>query len=77
MTEENEPSLVWAIRGAGRYFGLVTELVIRAHFLREFGNNKGVIWAGDFVFPLDRAKEVSSVLRALDGMMEVTQLLVL
>lgn len=65
VTEEKEPNLLRAIRGAGQFFGLVTELVIRAHPLTELGNDKGVIWTGSFVFPLDRAKEVSSVMRAL------------
>lgn len=65
VTEEKQPNLLWAIRGAGQFFGIVTKLVIKAHPLTALGNDKGVIWAGRFVFPLDRAKEVSSVMKVL------------
>lgn len=37
----------------------VTEEDIRATALAELGNNQGVIWAGAFIFPLDRAPEVA------------------
>ncbi|OCL05429.1 FAD-binding domain-containing protein [Glonium stellatum] len=65
VTEEKEPDLLWAIRGAGQFFGLVTELVIRGHPLTDLGNDQGVIWLGSFVFPLERANEVSSVMKVL------------
>lgn len=65
VTEEKHPALLWAIRGAGQFFGLITQLVVKAHPLSVLGNDKGVIWAGSFVFPLDRAKEVLSVMKVL------------
>lgn len=65
VTEEKEPDLLWAIRGAGQFFGLITELVIKAYPLSDLGNDKGVIWAGSFVFPLDRVKEVSLAMKDL------------
>ena len=65
VTEETNPDLLWAIRGAGQFFGLVTQLVIEAQPLSVLGNNKGVIWAGIFVFPLDRAEEVCSAMKGL------------
>ena len=67
MNEETYPDLLWALRGAGQFFGLVTELVIEALPLSVLGNDKGVIWAGTFVFPLDRAKEVCTVMEDLMG----------
>ncbi len=65
VAEETHPDLLWAIRGAGQFFGLVTQLVIDAKPLSVLGNDKGVIWAGIFVFPLDRAEEVCSTMKAL------------
>ena len=65
VNEQSKPDLLWAIRGAGQFFGLITELVVRAHPLTALGNQKGVIWVGSFVFPLDRAKEVCSVMKSL------------
>ena len=65
VTEKTYPDLLWAIRGAGQFFGLVTQLVIRAYPLSALGNDMGVIWAGSFVFPLDRAKDICSVMKLL------------
>lgn len=65
VTEKTQPDLLWAIRGAGQFFGLVTQLVIRVHPLPELGNDRGVLWAGTFVFGVDRAEEVCSTMKAL------------
>ncbi|KAI1088778.1 hypothetical protein F5B19DRAFT_505270 [Rostrohypoxylon terebratum] len=65
VTEETEPDLLYAIRGAGQFFGLITQLTIKATPLTELGNDQGVIWAGAFVFPLDRAREVALVMEKL------------
>ncbi|KAI1124901.1 hypothetical protein F5Y10DRAFT_248289 [Nemania abortiva] len=65
VTDEDEPDLLYAIRGAGQFFGLVFELIIRATPLTELGNDKGVIWAGAFVFPIDRAPEVAHAMSTL------------
>jgi hypothetical protein len=56
---------LWTLRGAGQFFSLVTQLVIRTHSLSILGNDKGVICAGTFVFPLERAKEACSLMEAL------------
>lgn len=65
VTQEREPDLLYAIRGAGQFFGLVTELTIRIWPLTELGNDKGVIWSGRFVFPLDRAQEVAGAMQEI------------
>lgn len=65
VTEDLQPDLLWAIRGAGHFFGLVTELVIRAYPLSLLGSDDGTIWLGNFVFPLDRAREVANVMKTL------------
>ncbi|KAK8007639.1 hypothetical protein PG989_001629 [Apiospora arundinis] len=65
VDEEKEPDLLYAIRGAGQFFGLVTELTIKTTPLSALGNEQGVIWVGAFVFPLERAREVAEVMKTL------------
>ncbi|TGO59700.1 hypothetical protein BELL_1233g00010 [Botrytis elliptica] len=65
VTDDTHPGLLYAIRGAGQHFGLVTQLVIKIHPLKNLGNDDGIIWVGSFVFPLDRACEVTSVMKNL------------
>lgn len=65
VTQEGEPDLLYAIRGAGQFFGLVTELTIKIWPLSAMGNNDGVIWTGRFIFPLDRAREVAEAMKQI------------
>lgn len=65
VSEATHPDLLWAIRGAGHFFGVITQLVIRTLPLSVLGNDKGVIWAGMFVFPLERAREVAEVMNII------------
>lgn len=65
VTQDLQPDLLWALRGAGQFFGLVTQLVIKAYPVSLLGSKNGTIWAGAFVFPLDRAKDVASVMKPL------------
>jgi hypothetical protein len=65
VTEEKEPDLLFCLRGAGQFFGLVTELVIKAHPFAALGNEQGAIWLGTFVFPLERAGEVTKAMKVL------------
>lgn len=65
VSEKEHPDLLYGIRGAGQFFGLITELTVKAYPLSDLGNDKGVIWTGSFVFPLDRAKEVFPVMKKL------------
>ncbi|KAK7918184.1 FAD-linked oxidoreductase [Apiospora marii] len=65
VTEDKEPDLLYAIRGAGQFFGLVTELSVKTTPLSALGNDQGAIWVGAFVFPLERAREVAEVMKPL------------
>ncbi|TGO32016.1 hypothetical protein BHYA_0365g00060 [Botrytis hyacinthi] len=65
VTDDTNPDLLHAIRGAGQHFGLITQLVIKIHPLKNLGNDESVIWVGSFVFPLDRARGVTSVMKKL------------
>ena len=65
VSQELQPDLLWALRGAGHFFGLVTQLVIKAYPVSLLGSKNGTIWAGSFVFPLDRASDVGTVMKNL------------
>ena len=64
-TEETHPDLLWALRGAGHFCGLVTHITIKTLPLSILGNDKGVTWAGMFIFPLQRAEEVRKAMRPI------------
>ena len=65
VNEQSHPDLLWALRGAGQFFGLITELVVKAYPFKDLGNDQGVLWTGSFVFPQARAKEVAEVMKPL------------
>lgn len=65
VDQDSQPDLLWALRGAGHFFGLVTQLVIKGYPFLSLGSEDGTIWAGSFVFPLDRAKEVAYAMKPL------------
>ncbi|PFH60833.1 hypothetical protein XA68_10240 [Ophiocordyceps unilateralis] len=64
VTQEKRPDLLYAIRGAGQFFGLITELTIRIWPLSELGND-GALWTGRFVYPIDRAREVAEAMQTI------------
>lgn len=63
VTEAKYPDLLFAIRGAGQFFGIVTQLTIKTHPLSVLGNDRGVIWAGMFIFPLGRVAQVCEAMK--------------
>ena len=66
VDEAHNPDLLYALRGAGQYFGLVTELTVRTFPVSQiFKNPEGKLWTGRFVFPLDRALDVCGVMREI------------
>ncbi|ROW15212.1 hypothetical protein VPNG_03071 [Cytospora leucostoma] len=65
VTQEKEPDLLYAIRGAGQFFGLITELTIKVWPLSLLRNDQGVLWIGRFIFPLDRAKEIAEAMKGI------------
>ena len=63
VSENENQELLYAIQGAGQYFGLVTALTIRTHPVSKvFGIEDGTFWSGRFVFPVERAREVSEAM---------------
>ncbi|RDA83429.1 hypothetical protein CP532_4415 [Ophiocordyceps camponoti-leonardi (nom. inval.)] len=63
VTEDKTADLLYAIRGAGQFFGLITELTVRIWPVSALGNELGTLWVGRFVYPIDRAREVAVVMR--------------
>ena len=61
----HQPDLFWAIKGAGFYFGVVTEITLRTYSLSIFGTGEGRHWIGNFLYPLERAAEVFRVIETL------------
>ncbi|KAL6234556.1 hypothetical protein BDW75DRAFT_160953 [Aspergillus navahoensis] len=51
-SKEENPDLFWAVRGAGQCFGVVVELVFRAH------EHQDPVWAGLLGFTLDHLEAV-------------------
>lgn len=50
------------MRGAGLYFGVVTQLTIRIYPFASLGNEDGTVWHGIFAFPFERALEVAQAM---------------
>lgn len=67
---EHESDLLWAIKGAGQFFGVVVEVRLRTYPLSIFGSPDGTHWVGNLVYPLERAEEVC---KALEGVMVTRQ----
>lgn len=66
VSEDDHPDLLYAVRGAGQFFGLVTQLKIRVFTFDEALQNAiGRVWAGRFIFPIDRAQEVAEAMRKI------------
>ena len=61
-SEDENEDLLWAIRGAGQFFGIVTELVLRTYDPSLMGPD-GVRQIGTIFYPPKRASEVAEALR--------------
>ncbi|KAH7407901.1 hypothetical protein BKA64DRAFT_721649 [Cadophora sp. MPI-SDFR-AT-0126] len=55
------PELLWAIKGAGQYFGLVTELTLQAYPISTLRSDDGTLWTGTFIFDVGKFGSVASV----------------
>ena len=61
MSETHNLDLLWGIRGAGQFLGLVTEITLRTYPLSLIGP-KGVRQIGTIFYPVDRALEACRAL---------------
>ncbi|KAG7095736.1 hypothetical protein E1B28_006446 [Marasmius oreades] len=62
VSDTSHPDLLYAIRGAGQFFGVVTTLTLRAYPLSILRTPDSTIYSGKFVFPISRLQEVLDVL---------------
>jgi len=60
ISSTSNPDLFWAIRGCGYNFGVVYELVIKAH------DHPNDVYAGMLAFPKEKYKEVYEKVKDLD-----------
>ena len=65
--DNSTPDLLWALKGAGQFFGLVTELTLKAYPLSILGTDDGTIYTGSFVFHITQVGEVAKVVQQLIG----------
>ncbi len=63
-SETHNKDLLWAIRGAGQFFGIVTELVVCTYSPSLMGPN-GVRQLGAIFYPPGRATEVCQALKTV------------
>ena len=64
-SDSENADLLWAIRGAGQFFGVVIELCIRTYPFTEFGNADGSRSMGTFIFPVAKAEAVCDAINSL------------
>lgn len=61
----SHPDLFYGIRGAGQFFGVVTEITMQAYPLSVLGTPDGSVWTGVMLFPATVADRVFKALVAL------------
>ncbi|KAL9087317.1 MAG: hypothetical protein Q9159_003737 [Coniocarpon cinnabarinum] len=63
--ESENTELLYAIRGAGPYFALVTQVTIRVYPFKLLGSDDGALWTGTFIFPTSAASSVANALETV------------
>lgn len=64
-SESENADLLWAIRGAGQFFGVVIELCIHTYPFAKIGNPDGSRSMGTFIFPVAKAEAVCEAVNSL------------
>ncbi|KAJ6490188.1 hypothetical protein DFH09DRAFT_1454483 [Mycena vulgaris] len=62
VSPTSHPELLWALQGAGQFFGIATEFTMQAYPLSILGTSDGIVWTGSIVFPTQRVEEVLEAL---------------
>ncbi|KAI1411879.1 FAD-binding domain-containing protein [Hypoxylon sp. FL1857] len=65
VSETKNPELLWGIRGAGQFLGLVTELTIKTYPYSLLGNDSGQRMCGTYIFLPTQLEAVCAVLRTI------------
>jgi len=67
QVSETDTELLWGIRGAGQFLGLVTEITVKIRPYSSLGNDQGQRIIGTFAFTVDK---VDAVCAAMVPLME-------
>ncbi|KAI0006670.1 FAD-binding domain-containing protein [Xylariaceae sp. FL0662B] len=70
VSETQDPELFWGVRGAGQFFGLVTELTIKTKPYSLLGNEDGQRMCGTYIFGI---QSFDAVCTALEAIMKSTE----
>src|SRR4051794_10501063 len=62
VSETSNPELLWAIRGAGANFGIVTSAVLNAYPIIDSGR----MWAGELIFSADKLEAYIKAINQLN-----------
>ncbi|KAI5859276.1 FAD-binding domain-containing protein [Durotheca rogersii] len=65
VSESQNPELLWGLRGAGQFLGLVTELTIRTYPYSLLGNDEGQRMCGTYIFLLQQLDAVCTALQTI------------
>ncbi|KAK7001631.1 hypothetical protein R3P38DRAFT_2558324 [Favolaschia claudopus] len=65
VSKSSNAELLWALQGAGQFFGIVTELTLQAYPLSVLGTSDGTVYTGSIVFPPQRVEEVLQAVNTL------------
>ncbi|PVH80647.1 FAD-binding domain-containing protein [Cadophora sp. DSE1049] len=59
--DSSTPDLLWALKGAGQYFGLTTSLTLQAYPISTLRSDDGTLWTGTYIFAIDKTGSLASV----------------
>ncbi|KAI1770517.1 hypothetical protein F4818DRAFT_446132 [Hypoxylon cercidicola] len=59
ISEDENKELLYAIKGAGQFLGLVKSLTVKIHPLSILGTPGGTVWSATLVFDVSKAAEVA------------------
>ncbi|KAF1846587.1 FAD-binding domain-containing protein [Cucurbitaria berberidis CBS 394.84] len=68
VSENSHPDLLWAIRGAGPNFGIVTSATMQAHPIL----NKGQLWEGELTFAADKLEKYIEAINTMNYTEDMT-----
>lgn len=63
--DNSTPDLLWALKGAGQFFGMVTELTLRTYPLSILGTDDGTIYSANLIFDISKTGEIAKVAHKL------------
>ena len=65
ISGDENSELLYAIKGAGQFFGIITSLTVKMHELSVLGTPNNTVWAATLLFPTQKATELAKALLAL------------